>query len=342
MSPRVFLIGDGPTALSALRSLTASCHVGGVIRTGCFPSSDPAEELAKERHIPIYAISSLADLQRLLIEHDPICTAISSFNRMIPPRILKLCKFVNVHYSNLPRYRGRANVNWALINGEGAVGISIHTVGAGLDDGGLLYQELLPIRSDDTATSLYYRLNAIQERELGAAVLRALAGDTGAVQNESHATYCCARTPDDGEIDWRLTTIAIDRFIRALTPPFPGAFTYLAGQKLRVVRATPRERAPHYEGRIPGRVIGLSRPDGWVDVLTGDGILRIHELAMDPGPGGVATTFISSTRMSLGLSKLDLLRRVETLETRLLALEALARRSGPPGVASTQPHAHEG
>jgi methionyl-tRNA formyltransferase len=231
-----------------------------------------------------------------------------------------------VHYSSLPRYRGRANVNWALINGDGAIGISIHTVGAGLDDGGLLYQELLPIRSDDTATTIYDRLNGIQERELGAAVLRALAGDTGAIQNEAHATYGCARVPDDGEIDWRFTTMAIDRFIRALTPPFPGAFTYLAGQKLRVVRATPQGAAPHYEGRIPGRVVGLSRPEGWVDVLTGDGVLRIHELAMDSGPSGTATAFISSTRMSLGLSRLDLLRRVEALEARLLALEALAQR----------------
>jgi methionyl-tRNA formyltransferase len=264
----------------------------------------------------------LADLKRRIEHIGPDFVVISSFNRILPKNILALSEFINVHYSPLPQYRGRANVNWAIINGEDSAAISIHHVSEGLDDGGILYQELVSIGANDTATSIYARLNAIQERELGPAVHRALAGAAGSSQNQAEATYGCARLPEDGEIDWRQKTIAIDRLIRGLSPPFPGAFTFLNGRRLRVLRAAPRHDAPRYEGRIPGRVVNLSRSEGWVDVLTGDGILRVHDVATDTGVTCAAATLISSTRMSLGLSRLDLLRRVEALEARLVALEA--------------------
>ena len=89
----------------------------------------------------------------------------------------------------------------------------------------------------DTASPLQ-QLNAIQGRELGAAVLRMLGGDEGRPQNDTLATYGCARVPADGEIDWRSSTVAIDRLIRALTP-FPGAFTFFEMERLAISRAVP-------------------------------------------------------------------------------------------------------
>jgi methionyl-tRNA formyltransferase len=247
---------------------------------------------------------------------------VSSFRRIIPAGILELSKFINVHYSPLPKYRGRANVNWAIINGEESAAISIHFVNDGLDDGGVIFQELVEIGVGDTAASVYQRLNAIQERELGRAVMLALAGHLGAVQNEGDATYGCARIPDDGEIDWRLDTKRLDQLIRALSPPFPGAFTFLGRQKLRLLRASPRWDGPRYEGRVPGRVVGLSRREGWADVLTGDGILRLHDVAVGAGASVPAATIVSSTQMTLGLSRLELLRTLEALEARIGALES--------------------
>ena len=162
-----------------------------------------------------------------------------------------MSRFVNVHYSPLPQYRGRANVNWAIINGEKDAAISIHLVAPSLDAGNVLFQKRVSIRPIDTAQSLYERLNAIQERELGAAVLRAIAGDPGLPQDHRQATYGCARLPDDGEIDWNGSAIAIDRLIRALSAPFlPGAFTYLQQRRIVIARAEPRENAPIYAGSV--------------------------------------------------------------------------------------------
>ena len=234
-----------------------------------------------------------------------------------------MCRFVNVHYSLLPHYRGRANVNWAIINGETTAGISIHLVVPELDGGNLLFQRAIPIAANDTVTTLYERLNAIQEDELGNVVVRAINGYQGISQNAENASYGCTRVPEDGEIDWRQPTETIDRLIRGLTPPFPGAFTYLAGQRLIIARASPLD-APRYIGRVPGRIAGRSRSDGWVDVLTGDGVLRVFTvLPLDTDRPCAAASVIRSTRATLGLSRLDLLRRIVALEDRLASLERL-------------------
>jgi Methionyl-tRNA formyltransferase len=323
--PDVVLLGDGITASSALQSLVASCNVVRVIRASPTGPSDPVYKFANTLGIPVSSLAGLDELARLIADIKPSVVVISSFNLILPPSILSMCRFVNVHYSLLPSYRGRANVNWAVINGEVATGITIHLVAPALDGGNVLFQEAVPIMPDDTVTSLYERLNAIQLRELGTAVVRAALGDPGNPQNPEEATFGCARVAADGEIDWTQTSLAIDRLIRALTPPFPGAFTHLDMEKLVIARASPRLNPPAYAGRIPGRIVGRSAAEGWVDVLTGDGVMRLFEVAVAPLTGAPcsAAAVIRSTRSSLGLSRLDLLRRITTLEDRLVKIERL-------------------
>lgn len=195
----------------------------------------------------------------------------------------------------------------------------------GLDHGNILFQEQVAIGPTDTAQSLYERLNAIQERGIGSAVIRAVAGDPGLPQDYRHATYGCGRVPDDGEVDWSKSSATIDRLIRALSSPFPGAFTHLDRRRLVIVRAEPRKDPPRYEGRLPGRVIERSRSEGWVDVLTGDGILRLFEVIPESTALAPAAAVIRSTRTTLGLSRLDLLRCIDALEGRIAVLEAAAR-----------------
>jgi methionyl-tRNA formyltransferase len=321
----VLLLGDGPTALTALRSLVASCNVLGVFRTAADAASDPVRTYAAKHGITVWTLDSPGQLPGIIAKLRPEAVVISSFNRILPPSILALSRFVNVHYSPLPRYRGRANVNWAIINGERVAAISIHLVAPGLDDGNILFQKQVEIAQTDTAKSLYERLNTIQEHELGPAVIRAIKGDPGLPQDHSHATYGCARVPDDGEIDWSRSSGAIDRLIRALSAPFPGAFTHLERRRLVIARAEPRKDSPRYEGRVWGRVVDRSRSEGWVDVLTGDGILRMFEVIPDTAPIAPAAAIIRSTRTTLGLSRLDLLRYIDELERRVAALEATPR-----------------
>lgn len=318
--PRVLLIGEGPTALSALRSLAGCCRVLAVLRTVADPAADPVHAEACSLGIPVHPLADRRDLPGIIADLRPEAVVISSYDRILPPEVLALGLFINVHYAPLPRYRGRANVNWAIINGEETAAISIHLVAPGLDDGPLLFQESVAIGPADTASSVYEALNAVQQRALGPTVLRALAGDCGRPQDAAEATYGCARLPTDGEIDWSASTAAVDRLVRALAPPFPGAYTHLEGRPVTVLRAAPVAAPRRYAGRIPGRVVGRSGRQGWVDVLTGDGVLRLLEVAADAGPPAPAADVIHSTRQTLGLSRVDLLRRVECLERRLAEL----------------------
>jgi methionyl-tRNA formyltransferase len=320
--PGVVLLGDGPTALAALRSLALCSRVAHVLRTPDHADTDPVRAFAAANDIPVSDLQGVDQLSQLIVNLRPAAVVISSFNRIIPPEILKSSRFINVHYSLLPDYRGRANVNWAIINGEKAAGISIHLVVPELDSGNLLFQRAVAIGPEDTVTSVYERLNAIQERELGAVVIGAVAGDQGIPQNSHQPTYGCARVPNDGEIDWRQPTDVIDRLIRGLAPPFPGAFTHLNTQQLMIARAAPLLDPPAYAGRVPGRVVGRSPTEGWVDVLTGDGVLRILSIATSTyGHPSAPASIIRSTRLTLGLSRIDLLGRITALEERIALLE---------------------
>ncbi|GMO46295.1 methionyl-tRNA formyltransferase [Bradyrhizobium sp. TM233] len=324
LQPDVVLLADGPTGFAALRSLAAHCRVVQIFRRPDQPDASALRAFANNRGIPVATMQDLNQLQKAIAELRPAAVVISSFDRIIPPQILALCRFVNVHYSLLPHYRGRANVNWAIINGETTAGISIHLVIPELDGGNLLFQQAIPIGANDTVTSLYERLNAIQERELGGVVVRAITGYQGTSQDTDDASYGCARVPEDGEIDWRQPTDTIDRLIRGLTPPFPGAFTHLDGQRLIITSASPRLDAPCYIGRVPGRIVGRSPSEGWVDVLTGDGVLRMFSvLPANSEQPCAAASVIGSTRATLGLSRLDLFRRIVALEDRLASLERL-------------------
>ena len=186
-----------------------------------------------------------------------------------------------MHYAPLPRYRGRANVNWAVINGEAETAITVHVMAPGLDAGNVLYQERVPIGPDDTVGDLYARLNGVQREILGETVARHLAGYAGDPQDERGATYGCTRVPADGRDRLVGSTAHVHALVRGLAPPYPGAHTYLDGRRLAVLRTSVLAEPPRYVGRVPGRVVGRSIRSGHADVLTGDGVLRIHQLALE-------------------------------------------------------------
>jgi methionyl-tRNA formyltransferase len=320
----VLLLGMGPTALSALESLVPSFRVAGLLRDSCSSRDLEDEVVARARalHVPVLSDLSIEGVEQAVLESRPDCVVVSSYDRILPSRLLARCRFVNVHYAALPEYRGRANVNWAIINGEHETAITVHVIAPGLDAGNVLYQERVPIGSDDTVGDLYARLNDIQRRVLGETVARYLSGEEGEPQDETAASYGCTRVPDDGLIDWASSTRQIYALVRALAPPYPGAHTYLEGRRLRILRAAPLPYAPRYVGRIPGRVVGRSRRDGHVDVLTRDGVLRIHDVARDDCPAEPAAALIGSTKQTLGLRTADLLMRIESLEAQLHARTA--------------------
>jgi methionyl-tRNA formyltransferase len=310
---RILLIGQGITTLSALQSLLVRFDVVGMIRSS--DSGDAAMRLADSSGVALFADTSLAGVDRAIKKADPDAVVVSSYDRILPADLIAARPFVNVHYAPLPRYRGRATVNWAIINGEPRCAISIHSLVPGLDAGGILFQQFVPIGPSDTVTDLYERLNAIQRDALAGAVARRLQGDEGQPQDQSRATYACTRLPEDGQIDWSAGTETADRLVRALTDPFPGAYTWLGLRRLVIRRAEP-VREPRYEGRVPGRVVRVDRSAGVVDVLTGDGALRLHEVAFDGAEPQRAADVITSVRQTLGLSTAQLVAALEGREAR--------------------------
>lgn len=299
---RAVLVGLGTTTATALRSLVGQLEVCVLVR----PGDDEVTRDARALGVEVVADTSMASLRHVIAVYDPDAVVVSSYDRVLPTDLLESRAFVNVHYSALPRLRGRAVVNWAILLGHAETAITIHTLTAGLDDGGLLYQELVPIGDRDTVATLYGRLNAIQERELGAAVLRRLAGDEGRPQ-VGEATYASTRLPRDGRIDWTCDARAIDRLVRSLDGPFPPAFTYLGLARLCVHEAEPVVSPTVWEGTVPGRVAAIDRASGAVTVFTGAGQLRLLSVSEDGMTRCVPADLIRSTRTTLGLDATALL-----------------------------------
>jgi methionyl-tRNA formyltransferase len=314
--PKVLLLGNGPTTLTALESLAERFTLVGIFREVVedVRDKDVVIDRAQMLGVPIYRDTAPAMIDAVVQQVRPDCVVVSSYNRILQREVLKNCRFINVHYAPLPRYRGRACVNWAIINGEPCTAITIHEIVPELDAGNVLFQRFIPIGESDTVTDIYRRLNEVQKCHLAGTVSRYLGGDIGNPQVETQATYGCTRLPEDGEINWASTTRAIFRLIRSLADPFPGAYTYLNGRRMVVWRAEPVADPPQYSGRIAGRVILVSRTTGHVDVLTGDGVLRISEVQLEGDTKRPVAEIIKSVRVTLGISTVYLLERIAQLE----------------------------
>jgi methionyl-tRNA formyltransferase len=318
----VLLIGMGPTALAALESLAEKFHVVGVVRDtdDAVNSVDPVVARAQELAIQVFSDISQAAIERLVSCLKPDCVVVSSYNRILKPKLIAQYPFVNVHYAPLPRYRGRANVNWALINNEPCAAITIHQITPDLDAGNILFQRLIPISNTDNVGDLYEKLNALQRKHLADTIARFLDKYEGIPQRSEEARYCCSRVPADGEIDWTASSRKIDCLVRALAAPFPGAHTYFQGRRLIIWKAEPVDTPPCYVGRVPGRVVGISKSGGYVDVLAGDGILRISRVQFEGEDSTSAAHVLRSVRSTLGLRTADLLERIQVLEEQVAKL----------------------
>jgi methionyl-tRNA formyltransferase len=145
-------------------------------------------------------------------------------------------------------------------------------------------------------------------------------------QLHARATYTCARTPEDGEIAWAAPTDAIVRLVRALAPPGPGAYTYFERRLLRVLAASALSDPRRYEGRIPGRLVARDSASGIVEVLSGDGIVRIEQVEAEGIGVCPPASVIKSIRAHLGVRPAveiaQLHRAIAAMERRLGELEA--------------------
>ena len=251
---------------------------------------DPGEEVwfpsvakrAGEAGIPVFTPETLGDREyELLLSMRPDALFSFYYRFMIPERFLTLAPkgAFNMHGSLLPKYRGRACINWAVIMGEKETGATLHYMVKRADAGDVVDRERVPILFEDTAYDVGKKV-ASAARALIARNVEAI--DDGTVrsepQDESRATYFGRRTPADGRIDWTKSAQEIYNLIRAVTRPFPGAFAFAGEEKVFIWKAVPEEGLQY--AAAPGTVVSLSP----LRVMTGRGCLKILSLQREGGP----------------------------------------------------------
>lgn len=210
----------------------------------------------------------------------PDVLVVVAFGRILPAALLNLPRLgaVNIHGSLLPRYRGPAPIQWALINGDAVTGVTAMLMDEGLDTGPTLCAREVAIRPEDTSATLHDRLS-MAGAELLITALEGLASGTltPLVQDDRQATYAPLLAKKDGRIAWQKPARELACFIRGMTP-WPGAYTFHGDRRLKIFRAQPLAAATD---ETPGRVL-----PGFEDelrVATGDGVLSILEIQGESG-----------------------------------------------------------
>jgi methionyl-tRNA formyltransferase len=284
---------------------------------------EPIGALAEKSNIPHYETKWMKDRdygELVSKELKPDIAFVVGCRILLPREIYQIPPLgtLAVHDSLLPEYRGFAPLNWSILNGEDHTGVALFYLSDLMDGGDIVTQKRVPIYPDDTAPVVYERVcQATVDLILDAYPLLAQGAAPRIRQDYATGSFTCSRTPADGAIDWSESTIVIYNGIRALTHPYPGAFTYYEGKILMVWKASPLNNPSYYVGRIPGRVIGISESEGYVDVLTGDGVLRVFEVQFEGEDRTAAANVIRSVRSALGLQTVDLLRRIQALEQKV-------------------------
>lgn len=288
-----FLIGSGETIAAVVT------HQDDPGEPQWFPS---VADLARAHRLPVFTPVSLntpefVDRLRSLA---PTLFLSVMYRRLLSPELLAIPVLgaINLHPSLLPKYRGRAPINWVLVNGETVTGVTLHHMIEEADAGDIIAQESVGIDPDDTAWTLYQKIE-----KSGVALLQRMypliaAGRAPRIpQDHTGATRFGRRRPEDGLVHWDRPAAQIRNLIRAVTHPFPGAFVNLNGKRLFVWTA--REEESEAGSALPGTVEAIRRKEGIV-VATGAGRLLLQSVQLEGEPELPADRFAESRGLRAG------------------------------------------
>lgn len=231
---------------------------------------------ARERGLPVHAPENVntPEWRECLAALRPDLILSVYYRHMIGTKILGLAPLGawNLHGSLLPKYRGRAPINWAVLHGETRIGMTLHRMVKSADAGAIVDREGVEIGPRDTAEQAFRRVLPCARRVLGRQIDALLAGTARETpQDEAQATYFGGRKPEDGRIAWTQTSAQIFNLIRAVADPYPGAFTDLGATRLMVWWAETDTSATRGRRGAPGEILSLAP----LVVATGDGALEL-------------------------------------------------------------------
>jgi methionyl-tRNA formyltransferase len=229
-------------------------------------------DFSRSKRLRVLADPSPATLEEAVAKSRPDLIFSFYYRSMLPMPLLRHARLgaFNMHGSLLPKYRGRAPLNWAIVKGERETGVTLHEMVEKPDAGRIVDQESVPIGPDDTAVEVFHRMTAAAEAVLKRSLPALVKGGVGFKPNDlSRGGYYGRRRPEDGRIDWSRSAQEIHNLVRAVAPPFPGAFC----DRLKVDRTRMTERS------AGGRPVGPYREGGEWFAVCGDGkVLRLLEV----------------------------------------------------------------
>lgn len=298
---RILFMGTPEFAAASLKRLVEDGHtICGVFTQPDKPKNrghkvvfSPVKEYALTENIPVYQPASMRDGEALerIRELAPELTVVAAYGKILPEEILAVPPrgSINVHSSLLPKYRGAAPINWAILNGETETGVSIMYMAKELDAGDVILQKSTPIGPEEDAGTLTARLAGLGAEALSEAVTALADGTAGRTpQDESMQTYAPMLGREMSPIDWTRSAHAVSCQVRGLIP-WPCASTdIISGKavKLFSVRETEEET-----GAAPGVILAAGKHG--IDVACGDGkVLRILELQAGGGKRMTAAAYL--------------------------------------------------
>jgi methionyl-tRNA formyltransferase len=290
----VFAYHDvGVRCLKAL--LSAGVEVPLVVTTKDDPSEiqwfDSALRLAQEHGLPVVVPDDVnnPELERTVTELRPDFVFSFYYRSMIGAPLLNAARLgaLNIHGSMLPKFRGRAPVNWAILHGARETGATLHYMNTRADAGDIVDQLAVPILENDEAREVFDKVTVAAEIILARSLPGLIAGTAPRLpQRLEEGKYYGRRRPEDGKIDWAASARDIHNLVRAVAPPFPGAFGQVDGQRwlIHKTRVEPRTIEPSERARLFGA-------DGRCYVACRDGsVLQVITAVSEAGPVDLAAT----------------------------------------------------
>ncbi len=302
---RTVFMGTPDFALGTLRGLIdAGLDLVGVYTQPDRPkgrgnklAAPPVKELALEHNIPVFqppkmrTPEAVAELQAL----DPDLIVVVAYGQILPQTVLDIPRFgcINVHASLLPKYRGAAPINKAVVDGETETGVTTMQMDIGLDTGDMLVKKTVKIGPNETAGELYERLALVGRQAMEETIVKLLEGSlTPEKQDDALTSYASMMKKEDGLIDWSQPAIMVHNQVRGLAP-WPGAYTSLDGEVLKLSETVLGEGSGE-----PGTV--LSSDMTGVLVACGEGALLIGALQLPGKKRLVAADFLRGQPLPAG------------------------------------------
>ncbi len=301
----ILFMGTPEFAVPSLKELIRSKHkVIGVVSQPDKPKGrgkkvlpPPVKVVALENSIPVLQPPKIKDenFYKIIRDISPDIICVVAYGKIIPKDILEIPPYgcVNVHASLLPKYRGAAPINWAIIKGEKVTGVTTMLMDEGMDTGDILLQEKTEIGEDETSEELSKRLSVMGAKLLLKTIDLLLEGKIEPKkQNDKEATYAPMLKKEHGLIDWRKSAEEIRNLIRG-TQPWPGAYTWLWGKTLKIFSA----KISNMKGK-PGEVLRAEKEA--LTVATGKGSLDIMELQLEGGKRLKTDEFLRGRKIAPG------------------------------------------